>query len=222
MYKVIAVLMLVGCAHQRLMPAPGVEPAPVHPITPFELDHDRLDDPGTDTDDGMVAHDAHPGAGGTIKTWSSGETLTASELNANFAHIHNNMVGAHGGRLVDSDVSSIANINSSKLAAYRYIPTNWEVRTLMCAVNGACTVAASQNITSDTRTAQGVYSVVMPAHTDNAYAVFLTVNACNAGNCTCQVNGQTTTTITVNCFRVDTGSNAAVDATYSLTVMDNN
>ena len=63
--------------------------------------------------------------GGTIKTWSSAEALTAAAINANFQHIHNLMVGGHGARLVNSDVSASAAIASSKLASYRMIPRTW-------------------------------------------------------------------------------------------------
>lgn len=52
---------------------------------------------------------------GAIKLWSNGDALNATDLNSNFNHIHNLMVGGHGARLVDADVSASANIKLSKL-----------------------------------------------------------------------------------------------------------
>lgn len=64
---------------------------------------------------------------GSIKSWSNGQTLTAADLNANFNHIHGLMVGGHGARLVDADVSGSAAIASSKLAQGSGIADAWGV-----------------------------------------------------------------------------------------------
>ncbi|MFT3866841.1 MAG: hypothetical protein QM729_21470 [Solirubrobacterales bacterium] len=62
---------------------------------------------------------------GSIKVWTAGEYITAADLNANFTHLHNTMVGGHGPRLINADVASNANIATSKLAAASYIPKGW-------------------------------------------------------------------------------------------------
>ena len=41
----------------------------------------------------------------TIHVWTSGDKVTAGDLNANFSHIHATMVGGHGQRLVNARVS---------------------------------------------------------------------------------------------------------------------
>jgi len=62
---------------------------------------------------------------GSIKVWSNGQTLTATDINGNFAHIHGLMVGGHGPRLVDGDVASNAAIATSKLAGKAGIAVAW-------------------------------------------------------------------------------------------------
>lgn len=42
----------------------------------------------------------------SIKVWTFNEVLKATDLNNNFAHIHNTMVGGHGARLVAGDVAT--------------------------------------------------------------------------------------------------------------------
>ena len=50
-----------------------------------------------------------------IKTWLAGDVITAADLNSALGHIHNTMVGAHGPRLVNADVSASAAISLSKI-----------------------------------------------------------------------------------------------------------
>lgn len=59
---------------------------------------------------------------GAIKTWVNGDALNANDLNSNFSHIHNLMVGGHGARLVDADVSPNAAIKLSKISGTARIP----------------------------------------------------------------------------------------------------
>ena len=59
---------------------------------------------------------------GAIKTWGSGDTLLSSDLNGNFQHIHNVMVGGHGARLVNADVSNSAAIRYSKMQTPVVVP----------------------------------------------------------------------------------------------------
>lgn len=55
-----------------------------------------------------------------IKTWVSGDALTVADLNSNLFHIHSLMVGGHGARLVNADVSASAAISISKLEGSGY------------------------------------------------------------------------------------------------------
>lgn len=78
---------------------------------------------------------------GPVKVWSSGEILTAGDINANFSHIHNLMVGGHGARLVNADVSATASIAHSKLATPTLIPKAVAQISTICNVVGACPTA---------------------------------------------------------------------------------
>lgn len=137
---------------------------------------------------------------GGIKTWADGDVLTSSDLNAAFQHIHNNMVGGHGARLVNADVNATAAIAHSKLAVPALIPKAWAVTGLnggISACDGtsstACVINASSNVTSivpanDTR--DGEYVVTLTnGGTDTNYAVLLTIieESTNVVNYTCRV-----------------------------------
>src|SRR5687767_8565450 len=98
----ITALLLVGCASHHLHPDHvALEQAQedaqacnyIMKVAPRSCD---LDHSGERTK-------------GAIKSWSTGETIGNAEMNANFTHIHTNMVGGHGGRLTDIDVSASAN-----------------------------------------------------------------------------------------------------------------
>ena len=81
--------------------------------------------------------------GSAIKSWSSGEVLTSSDLNANFAHIHNTMVGGHGARLVNADISSSAAISHTKLASPSLVPKVWATTPSGSCTPGPCTIAGT-------------------------------------------------------------------------------
>lgn len=164
---------------------------------------------------------------GTIKTWSNGEVLTASQLNANFQHIHNLMVGGHGARLVDADVSAAAAISTSKLAAYRLMPRTW---VTMSFANAACgTAAGACTETSPTGTtivgnAVGLYTVTLGyTAADTTYGVVITpVSNGGAVNSTCIVgNVPTTTTFLVYCEN-DANPPVAADTGFTAVVYDDN
>lgn len=55
--------------------------------------------------------------GGSITQWFVGESMTPTQMNVNFQHLHNNMVGGHGARLVNSDVHPNAAIKQSKVVS---------------------------------------------------------------------------------------------------------
>ncbi|HEX2617374.1 MAG TPA: hypothetical protein VHL57_07510 [Flavobacteriales bacterium] len=161
-----------------------------------------------------------PAIGGSIYTWSSGENLSASTLNATFQHIHNNMVGGHGARLVDADVSASANISRSKLAAYPALPLAWAKvgsGTTACS-SGTCTLGDSYGVTSVTASSS-VYTVTLTTSLgDTEYGVLVSSHT-NDRHCT--GFPATATTVTVNC-RTIASSPAAGDAVFTVSVFDNN
>lgn len=161
---------------------------------------------------------------GTIHTFVNGEALTAANLNAVLQHLHNNMVGGHGARLVDADVSASASIASSKLAGYRLIPRAgvflpYAQRACGTAVS-ACTEVPLTGSTSVVGLAAGNYSVVLGyTATDASYAAVVTAITDAAAGVTCETKTFTTTSFTVAC-RDDTGT--PIDTGFSAVVYDDN
>lgn len=163
---------------------------------------------------------------GTIKTWANGDVLTVTDLNANFQHIHNLMVGGHGARLVNADVSASAAISTSKLAAYRNIPRTWV--TLLDANKGCGTAVAACTETSPsgsslTGTGAGNYTLTLGyTATDSTYGVMLSVHGAGAGATgVCVVTSMTTTTFNIYC-ESDANPPAAIDSGFTAVVYDDN
>lgn len=85
---------------------------------------------------------------GPIKTWATGELITAGDVNANFNHIHNLMVGGHGARLINADVNASAAIAHSKLATPVLLPKATALLSGNCNVIGNCATSFVQGFTS--------------------------------------------------------------------------
>lgn len=152
---------------------------------------------------------------GAIKIWQSGENINVADLNSNFAHIHNLMVGGHGGRLVDADVSASANIASSKLAGGKGIPRAWA--TAQCD-GGACGILEGYNVTSVARSGGSNTATLSYTPTDAVMAVTATFNS-GKGFCDTSQTQVATPNITLHCFD-DTGT--TVEGIYSFVVFDGN
>lgn len=157
---------------------------------------------------------------GAIKVWSSYETLTASDLNANFAHIHNTMVGGHGARLVNADVSPSAAIASSKLAAGAGIPRAWATMGTVC-TSGACTLEDSFGVTQVTHTATGKYQVALSRNgPDNYHAMFATPRS-TAQYCLAYPVGANYGEVWCYDGRWDGGAPTLIDGAFSVMDLDN-
>lgn len=158
---------------------------------------------------------------GGIKTWNSGDTLDASDINANFQHIHNAMVGGHGARLTNSDVSSSANIGYTKIQNGRGIARAWaDVEGTCSGVPPiACTVDESLNITSITKTATGQYTAVLGyTATDNVY---LAIAHSFSSTVLCWAQSASTTQVTIVCSDYDAAIGpTATDAAFGIVVYD--
>lgn len=104
---------------------------------------------------------------GTIKVWGTNDVLTAADLNANFAHIHNLMVGGHGPRLVNADVASGAAIAYTKVVASPYAPTAWGlIDTSSCAPDGGTCAVTGLGTTSAIQNGTGVYYLTLTTSPD--------------------------------------------------------
>lgn len=114
---------------------------------------------------------------GGIKVWNGSEAVVYTGLNSNFAHIHNTMVGGHGARLVNADVSTSAAIAHSKMATPALLPKAWAAVDASCS-SSPCTVAEGSGVTSIARTGQGVYTVTLSyTPTNSKFAVMVTADS---------------------------------------------
>ncbi len=163
---------------------------------------------------------------GPIKTWSSGETITAGDLNANFAHIHNTMVGSHGARLVNTDVSASANIAHSKLANPAVLPKAMGGVVTACS-SGPCSWGFNSGHSATfARASAGNYTMTLSAPRPNAvYGAVATCGGTGANPCVCSIRSGTisTTTYQVDCsvFITDGGVQQNADTAFTVSVFDN-
>lgn len=174
----------------------------------------------------------------TIKVWSSGEALRPSDLNDNFAHIHNLMVGGHGARLVNADVSASAAIAQSKIAGYAAFPKGWAHVAASCTSN-PCTIADQSGsfVTSIARVGAGIYTVTLGTAPANAAFGVQIAPTCPTGTTgavpvgvSCGVTGLQTIApqFTIDCWDVSQlaygtvgdGGSARVDCGFTITVWD--
>lgn len=161
-----------------------------------------------------------PALASSIKSWAGGETITANDLNANFSHIHGTMVGGHGARLVNADVSASAAIAHSKLATPSLVPKAWGVVKSTCAAS-PCTVDAHSGISSVTRGGAGTYTVnLSSARANTNYGVLVSsVNPSGATGTLCIVEPIiATTNFSIDCY---THAGAANDTGLTFMVLDN-
>lgn len=157
------------------------------------------------------------GFAGAIKSWSTGNTLSVSDINGNFQHIHNAMVGGHGARLVDADVSSSANIGFTKVQNGRGIARAWAEVASTCTCPGTCTIAESMNVSSISCAATGVYTATLSYTATDAVFAVIANTAGTSGN-KCEGVSTSTTTATINCLDLDTP--AATDSTFTFVIFD--
>lgn len=152
---------------------------------------------------------------GAIKTWTT-ETLRYSDLNSNFQHIHNTMVGGHGARLLDADVSASAAIAHSKLATPALVPKVWASVLSDCSAS-PCTVSASSGVSSITRSGTGEYDVLFSNVRANAVYGALITPFDATGLRSCRQTSAATNGFHVSCF----DAAAAVDTGFTVMILDN-
>lgn len=162
--------------------------------------------------------------GGSIKVWSNGDWVLASDLNANFQHIHDTMVGGHGARLMNSDVSASAAITHSKLATPGLVPKaafTIGSGSTACGTSTTCTTVGDSGLgktVTSTGTA-GTYVVTWSVARGNANYTVLVTTLYAASPVVCTLAGGTATVgFTVACFASTTGT--ATAAVVSVVMLD--
>jgi len=154
-----------------------------------------------------------PSWAGSIKTWSSAETLTASDLNANFAHVH----AQSEAEIVNADVSSSAAISHEKLATPALLPKAWALVKTTCS-GDPCTITESSGISAVNWSATGSYTATLSyGNSDADVGVLITALRGSATNVFCQVTDITGSVITFVC---SSDASADTDTGFSILVMD--
>lgn len=165
-----------------------------------------------------------------IHVWVDGDVLSTADINSNFSHIHGLMVGGHGARLINADVSASAGISHSKLATPGVLPKSIFVigSSITPCAAGTCTLTASAGIIPTvTWNSTGNYTVTLPvARTDIHWFVTATPKYCNAstGGCYCNIQTGTSTTVaTIQCFGVTVAGPAiaAANTVVGVAIFDN-
>lgn len=154
----------------------------------------------------------------SLKSWSSGETIKAADLNSNFTCINSGAVGL-GTNATNTHIDTSAAIAHSKFATPALVPKAFAVVTpgTDCSAS-PCTLSASSRITSITRSGAGTYSVMLAYTAANSvYGVNVSVHEADM---MCYTNTFTTTTFALVCRETD-GTPAAADSSFTITVMDN-
>lgn len=154
-----------------------------------------------------------------IKVWTT-ETFRATDLNTTLAHVHDNMVGGHGARLVNADVATTAAIAHSKLATPAIVPKAWAyVGSATCAAS-PCTVAVGSGISGITRTSAGLYvATFTTTRSDTNYGVGVTPATADI-NCRWAATSTSTTTITCKSNGTEAVAPAATDTAFFMFLMD--
>lgn len=93
--------------------------------------------------------------GSAIKTWAFNESIKSTDLNSALSHIHGLMVGGHGARLVNADVSAGAAIAHTKLATPGLVPKAW-ASIANCGAD-PCTINSDTGVNTVSRSGAGVY-----------------------------------------------------------------
>ena len=132
---------------------------------------------------------------GSIKSWSPGNVLRSSDLNANFSHIHSSLRGYGHTLITNADIDNNAAISPTKIAPSTLMPK------VVGLVEGT-TVSGGSGISSVSSGSAGNYSVTLSvappndnfmvfvqSHTNNVYCSTVShqvaapqfVVRCNAG-----------------------------------------
>lgn len=129
---------------------------------------------------------------GTIKTWSSSEVLTASDLNSNFSHVHS---------------AAEAAVSDSKLSTTikQRLPKAWAHVSDYCGV-GTCTLASSYGITSIVGAGPGQYTITPSTSLGTDAMAIVTPECGSSGDCAsaansaeCRIDSISSTTVVVLC-----------------------
>lgn len=153
-------------------------------------------------------------------TWSSGETVRATNLNANFTEVY----ALANATITNARISASAAIAHSKLATPALVPKAVIAIMGACSTSSNCTVAYNYGAAVTTvaqGSTAGEYTVTWTSARSNAsYVVAVTSFGSSGGPHICSQTGSpTTTTFLVKCTD---NAGAAASAGFTATVFDDN
>jgi len=97
------------------------------------------------------AHNQTPAA----STFSTGQTLTAQSLNDTVAHLHNTLTGG----ILNENISPLASIDTTKLAAVDFIPKGYARITSTCTGSTTAGTACTMNVNKGSFLATGGWGI---------------------------------------------------------------
>jgi hypothetical protein len=162
-----------------------------------------------------------PSAYAALKVWSGSESIQTADLNSNFTQVNN----AATALVTNAKVSASAAVASSKLAAYRQIPTDWVHMTQAsssCGTSAAgCTVTSPSGMVVS-GIATGKYTVGFASpKVDITYGVTISVETVTGthGQCVRYPLSSTTSQFIVWCYNDAT---TLTDTGFTIVILDNN
>jgi hypothetical protein len=160
---------------------------------------------------------AYVAGAGAIHSWSTGEYITSTDLNAALGHLHANLGHGHGPILINSDISTGAAIAHSKLATPALVPKSWYTVGAAACSAATCTAVDSSVITSVSRSGAGLYVANFPTRGDANYGVLLTSHT--AASNLCWITARTATTASFSCA-LSSVPGTPVDASFTVLILD--
>jgi hypothetical protein len=158
-------------------------------------------------------------AAGPIHSWSVGEYISSTDLNAALTHLHNSVGHGHGPVIVNADVSASAAIAHSKMATPALLPKAWASLNATCTA-GTCTLVDSSVVTSVAYVSAGVYTVNFPTRGSANYGALAT--AYGNYDLACSVTAKAATTATVTCANMgmDAGISVPTNGAFTFMLLD--
>lgn len=157
-----------------------------------------------------------------IQRWKVGEVLRYQDLNANFAHIHDTMIGNNHGFLYNNDISDTAGISQSKFAgasaAWPLAKFSSKGVVADCIIGDFCQVSRLTGLDFVTvkHDATGAYTVkLFPNRTSTQY--FPIVVSTVVQNALCEVNLTGVSSFSVDCVTTATGVD--IDSSFDVIIL---
>lgn len=142
--------------------------------------------------------------GQTLHSWTTGQVVTATDLNGNFTALKNGKVGS-GVQASNTDIASNAAISHSKMATPALLPKAWGYISAACtgstAAGTACTIGDSTQISSiTTNGSSGQFRINLSYTPANANFAVIVTSHTTASVCIATTQATSAPHALVKCF----------------------